>query len=224
MIFSRELPSVEIRNAMEGFFPGVPLPPQTGRLLDLLSVETVATFPQIVSARYDISDPTQGYFFLSFSESVACPTIRVENIVFSTYNRSISVGPYSSRLISCAGPDLQFELSQTFAVKLTKETEAVARVVNVSIAPMILSRKAVVKGLVLYFPFDGGNDATKDRSGNRFVLEKFDYANNYNASNGRTRGAYIASNLTCTNSTPTPFIYETDVETAPMNQNWMLVT
>ena len=219
MIFSRELPSVEIRNAMEGFFPGVPLPPQTGRLLDLLSVETVATFPQIVSARYDISDPTQGYFFLSFSESVACPTIRVENIVFSTYNRSISVGPYSSRLISCAGPDLQFELSQTFAVKLTKETEAVARVVNVSIAPMILSRKAVVKGLVLYFPFDGGNDATKDRSGNRFVLEKFDYANNYNASNGRTRGAYIASNLTCTNSTPTPFIYETDVETAPMNQS-----
>ena len=71
MIFSRELPSVEIRNAMEGFFPGVPLPPQTGRLLDLLSVETVATFPQIVSARYDISDPTQGYFFLSFLERIS---------------------------------------------------------------------------------------------------------------------------------------------------------
>ena len=83
MIFSRELPSVDIRNAMQGFFPSVPLPPQTGSLLDLLSVETVAAFPQIVSARYDVSDPTQGYFFLSFSENVACSTVRVEKTLNS---------------------------------------------------------------------------------------------------------------------------------------------
>jgi hypothetical protein len=121
-------------------------------------------FPNLTSAVFDRSDPTQSWLVLNFQNTISCASVRGDSLHF--LSAQVHIKPaHRARLTNCSGTRVVFQLQQTLNYELGLSK------FNVSIHP-IFPAVNLPTGLVAYWNFDDWNP-TFDRSGNDFHLTRF---------------------------------------------------